>query len=79
MPVENLEEEGLEKNPNLELAQKKFLLTTDEYRDDSKLKKELLTAIEQDSKCLKSVMKPLHKGSASIFVESPVSSTVFGL
>ena len=29
MPVENLEEEGLAKNPNLELAQWKFLLSTD--------------------------------------------------
>lgn len=27
MPAENLEEQGLEKNPNLELAQWKFLLT----------------------------------------------------
>ena len=51
MPLENLEDEGLEKNPNLDLAQKKFMLTTNEYRDDSKLKKELLGAIEQDSKC----------------------------
>ena len=50
MPFEDLEQEGLEKNPNLELAQYKFLLTTDEYKNDAKLKKDLLSAIEHDSK-----------------------------
>ena len=50
MPVENLEEQGLEKNPNLELAQWKYLLTTDKYKNDTKIKTNLLKAIETDSK-----------------------------
>ena len=50
MPFENLEEEGLEKNPNLELAQKKYLLTTEQYKNDVTLKKELMDAIESDSR-----------------------------
>jgi len=32
MPTENLEEQGLEKNPKLELAQDKFLLTLPENK-----------------------------------------------
>jgi len=47
MPVENLEEEGLEKNPNLQLAQWKFLLTVN--KDDENVKKQLLEAIEADN------------------------------
>ena len=50
MPVENLEEQGLEKNPNLELAQWKYLLTTDKYKNDAKIRTNLLKAIEADSK-----------------------------
>ncbi|XP_044741780.1 26S proteasome non-ATPase regulatory subunit 6 [Chrysoperla carnea] len=33
MPLENLEEDGLEKNPNFDLAQTKFLLSLPEYRN----------------------------------------------
>lgn len=50
MPVEGLEEEGLEKNPNLELSQWKFLLTTDSYKNDESVKKKLLNGIISDSK-----------------------------
>lgn len=50
MPAENLEEQGLEKNPNLELAQWKYLLTTDKYKNDTKIRTNLLKAIEADSK-----------------------------
>ena len=50
MPVENLEEQGLETNPNLELAQWKYLLTTDKYKNDAKIRTNLLKAIEADSK-----------------------------
>ena len=57
MPVENLEEQGLEKNPNLELAQWKYLLTTDKYKNDTKIKTNLLKAIETDSKCNSHVIK----------------------
>lgn len=49
MPLENLEEEGLEKNPNLELAQTKFLLSLPEHKDDPNLKTKLLDAIKADS------------------------------
>ena len=50
MPLENFEEEGLAKIPNLELAQQKFLLTTDRFRDDPKIKNTLFQAIKADSK-----------------------------
>lgn len=46
MPLENLEEESLEKNPNLELAQIKFLLAHHEPGND-KLKQDLMTAITE--------------------------------
>ncbi|RLU23768.1 hypothetical protein DMN91_003976 [Ooceraea biroi] len=49
MPLENLEEEGLEKNPNLELAQTKFLLSLPEHKDDPQLKAKLLDAIKTDN------------------------------
>lgn len=49
MPLENLEEEGLEKNPNLELAQTKFLLSLPEHKNDQSLKTKLLDAIKGDS------------------------------
>lgn len=49
MPLENLEEEGLEKNPKLELAQIKFLLSLPEHKNDAALKTKLLDAIKADS------------------------------
>lgn len=50
MPIENLEEEGLEKNPNFEHAQCKFLLETDKYKNDVEIKKKLLAAVEANCK-----------------------------
>lgn len=50
MPIENLEEEGLEKNPNFEHAQWKFLLETDKYKNDVEIKKKLLAAVESNCK-----------------------------
>lgn len=50
MPVENLEEEGLAKNPNLELAQLKFRLGTSKYKSDEASKAKLMEAITTDSK-----------------------------
>ncbi|KAL3209205.1 hypothetical protein MRX96_052400 [Rhipicephalus microplus] len=44
MPLENLEEDSLAKNPDLELAQMKFLLARHEPHND-KLKQDLMTAI----------------------------------
>jgi len=49
MPSENLEEQGLEKNPNLQLAQLKFLLTLDDRKNDALVKDELLDAIRKDN------------------------------
>lgn len=49
MPAENLEEQGLEKNPNLELAQWKFLLTLKEHQNNTALKGKLLEAIKSDT------------------------------
>ncbi|KAL3853217.1 hypothetical protein ACJMK2_016774 [Sinanodonta woodiana] len=49
MPIEDLEEEGLPKNPKLELAQWKSLLATDRYRKDAEIKKSLMDAIKEDN------------------------------
>lgn len=49
MPLENLEEEGLPKNPDLRIAQLKFLLTMDGHRQDAKVKSELMDAIKANS------------------------------
>ncbi|KAH6927923.1 hypothetical protein HPB50_009966 [Hyalomma asiaticum] len=49
MPLENLEEESLEKNPNLELAQMRFVLARHEPNND-KLKQDLMTAITDHRK-----------------------------
>ncbi|XP_068451320.1 26S proteasome non-ATPase regulatory subunit 6 [Clinocottus analis] len=49
MPQENLEEEGLPKNPDLRIAQLKFLLTMDGHRQDVKVKTELMDAIKANN------------------------------
>ena len=49
MPLENLEDDGLEKNPNLELAQTKFLLSLPENKNRKDLKTKLLDAIKAES------------------------------
>ena len=46
MPVEELE--GLAKNPNLELAQFKYLLSLDKYKNDASTKQKLFEAIKAD-------------------------------
>jgi len=48
MPVENLEEEGLEKNPDLQLAQCKFLLTLPEFRNDKATHAKISEGIKKD-------------------------------
>ncbi|XP_045477302.1 26S proteasome non-ATPase regulatory subunit 6 [Harmonia axyridis] len=47
MPMENLEDQGLEKNPDLDLARYKFLLTIPDYKDIENVKTELLKAIQE--------------------------------
>jgi 26S proteasome regulatory subunit N7 len=49
MPLENLEEEGLEKNPNLELALWKFLLSLPDHSGDAKIRSKLMEAIIAES------------------------------
>lgn len=48
MPVENLEEEGLPKNPNLELAAWRFTITNPDGKDKEEAKKRLLNAIKEN-------------------------------
>uniref|UniRef100_A0A8C5BV75 26S proteasome non-ATPase regulatory subunit 6 n=1 Tax=Gadus morhua TaxID=8049 RepID=A0A8C5BV75_GADMO len=56
MPLENLEEEGLPKNPDLRIAQLKFLLTMEGHRQDAKVKTELMDAIKANN------MAPYYEG-----------------
>lgn len=49
MPIEDLTEEGLAKNPNLELAQLKFMLTLPEHHEAKEIKEKLQRAIETDN------------------------------
>ncbi|XP_046385272.1 26S proteasome non-ATPase regulatory subunit 6 [Ischnura elegans] len=49
MPLENLEEQGLEKNPNLQIAQMKFLLTLPQYKNDKSTLDALMNAIRTDN------------------------------
>ncbi|XP_066997445.1 26S proteasome non-ATPase regulatory subunit 6 [Anabrus simplex] len=48
MPIENLEEEGLEKNPKLILAQWRFLLSQPDYADNKDIFTKLMDAIKAD-------------------------------
>lgn len=48
MPLEGLDEEGLPRNPDLSLAQKKFLLTViDTAEDRERIADEILTAVKE--------------------------------
>lgn len=49
MPIENLEEQGLEKNPNLDLAQTKFLLSLPELKNDVTLKTKLMDTVKTEN------------------------------
>ncbi|CAH0564759.1 unnamed protein product [Brassicogethes aeneus] len=48
MPIENLEDQGLEKNPDLELTNFKFLLTLPEFRSDRSVHQKISDAIKKD-------------------------------
>lgn len=50
MPLENLEDQGLEKNPNLELPQLTFQLTLPEFAQDKTIQQRILDAIKRDGK-----------------------------
>lgn len=49
MPIENLEDEGLDKNPNLLLAQWRFLLTLPDHANDAELQNQLREVIVKES------------------------------
>lgn len=49
MPLENLEEEGLPKNPDLRIAQLRFLLSLPEHRGDAAVREELMAAVRENS------------------------------
>ena len=53
MPIENLEDQGLEKNPDLELSHNKFQLTLPEYRNDRFVHQKITEAIKKDGKTRK--------------------------
>ncbi|KAL3290045.1 hypothetical protein HHI36_023416 [Cryptolaemus montrouzieri] len=55
MPLENLEEQGLEKNPNLELAHNIYLLTLPDDLSTNDIRSSIMTSIQKDS------MAPLYK------------------
>ncbi|CAH1782472.1 unnamed protein product, partial [Owenia fusiformis] len=61
MPVENLEEQGLEKNPNLQLPQWRFRLGTDRYKNDKTIQNNLMEAIKADN------MTPFYEEVAAEF------------
>lgn len=61
MPLENLEEEGLPKNPNLRIAQLKFLLTLDDHKHDAKVKSELMDAIKENSELHMRIISQLYE------------------
>lgn len=46
-----MSEEGLAKNPDLQLAQWKFMLDTEKYRSDHQIKEQMMTCIIKCSKC----------------------------
>ena len=53
MPVENLAEEGLPKNPNLDLANYRFILSNPDGKDKQAAKEKLLEAIKENGEsCL---------------------------
>lgn len=48
MPAENFQHEGLATNPDLELAQLKFLLSSEQHRNDVEIKQKLIDAIKSN-------------------------------
>lgn len=55
MPLENLEEEGLPKNPDLRIAQLRFLLSLPEHRGDAAVRDELMAAVRDNSEARRRV------------------------
>ena len=76
MPLENLEEEGLEKNPNLELALWKFLLSLPDHSGDTKLQSKLMDAIIAESKY---ILKNYVSGMLEITLLSQKVNTCLAL
>ena len=62
MPLENLEEEGLPKNPDLRIAQLRFLLSLPEHRGDATVREELMAAVRDNSEARASRVSGLGLG-----------------
>lgn len=61
MPTENLEDESLAKNPHLELSQWKFMLTTEQFKDNIKIRDDLSKAIADNN------MAPFYKEVSALY------------
>lgn len=62
MPLENLEEEGLPKNPDLRIAQLRFLLSLPEHRGDAAVREELMAAVRENSEASERRVSGLGQG-----------------
>ncbi|NXT25263.1 PSMD6 ATPase, partial [Syrrhaptes paradoxus] len=75
MPLENLEEEGLPKNPDLRIAQLRFLLSLRPRAPDPAAREELMAAVRLHSEC------GLGRGGGvpcpCLCVQSPAGASVY--
>lgn len=62
MPLENLEEEGLPKNPDLRIAQLRFLLSLPEHRGNAAVREELMAAVRENSEARERRVSGLGRG-----------------
>lgn len=64
MPLENLEEEGLPKNPDLRIAQLRFLLSLPEHRGNAAVRDELMAAVRDNSEARRAPSQRPRPGPA---------------
>lgn len=78
MPLEGLEEEGLPKNPDLSLAQLKFLFTVEEVNKEA-IWSQLLTAIKENGKtaCNIIVLCILYNLRIAVFLSFGPTNVIF--
>ena len=67
MPAENLEEQGLEKNPNLQLSQWRFLLKTELPSNTKQLVNDIIAEIKTHSEYFTGFMSLPFNNDASWF------------
>lgn len=75
MPLENLEEEGLPKNPDLRIAQLRFLLSLPEHRGNAAVREELMAAVRENSEARERRVSGLGWGGPG----GPAGRLPFGL